>query len=362
MIKVLIVDDSAVVRRILSERLGRASDVEVVGTAADPYLARDKIVELEPDVLTLDVEMPRMDGLTFLEKLMKYHPMPVIVVSSITPKGSHVALKALELGAVDVVSKPGSAYSVADISRQLVTKIRAAANARVVGKKLSGHREPDSLREPPALLHTANKVLAIGASTGGPEAIRRVLGGLPPTIPGTVIVQHMPEHFTSAFARRLDGECEMEVREAEGGEILRPGLALIAPGNKHLLVYRNAGYRNGVQYVAQVRDGPQVFHQRPSVEVLFNSVAKHVGANAVGVLLTGMGADGARGLLAMKEAMAKTIAQDEASCVVFGMPKVAIELGAADRVLPLDEIPKGIIAAFQAPREWRSHLKRTGSG
>ena len=341
MIKVLIVDDSAVVRKILSEQLQRVRDIEVVGTAANPYLARDKIVQLKPDVITLDLEMPRMDGLTFLAKLMKHLPVPVIVVSSLTPAGSEAALRAMELGAVDVIAKPGASYSVGDVATQLIDRIRGSVKARIRGP-----------RDVPGVVHavdaasfsriqTTNKVLAIGASTGGTEAIRAVLCALPNQTPGTVIVQHMPEKFTRAFAERLDSLCAMEVREAVNGDLLRPGLALLAPGNKHLLVCRN-----GAQYTALVKDGPMVFHQRPSVDVLFNSVAKHVGVNVVGVLLTGMGSDGARGLLAMRQAGARTIAQDEASCVVYGMPRAAAELGAAEFVFPLDRIPSGILSAF----------------
>jgi Chemotaxis response regulator containing a CheY-like receiver domain and a methylesterase domain len=340
-IRVLVVDDSAVVRRILSERLGKAEGIAVVGTAPNPYLARDKIVELRPDVITLDVEMPRMDGLTFLAKLMRYHPVPVIVVSSLTPEGSEAAIKALELGAVEVVSKPGGSYSVGDVAKEIARKIRAAALAKQ-RKSVSPELPASALELGHASFSTTRKVLAIGASTGGTEAIRKLLCALPASTPGAVIVQHMPERFTSAFAKRLDEQCPMEVREARGGEIIRSGLALIAPGNRHLVVRRS-----GAQYVAELRDGPAVFYQRPSVEVLFNSVARHVGKSAVGVLLTGMGADGARGLLAMRQAGARTIAQDESTSVVFGMPKAAIELGAAEEVLPLERIAPAVLAALR---------------
>ncbi len=340
MIRVLIVDDSAVVRKILKEKLEKASDIEVVGTATDPYIARDKIVQLKPDVITLDIEMPRMDGLTFLGKIMKHFPMPVIVVSSLSPEGSTTALRALELGAVEVVGKPGSAYSLDKISSLLINKIRIASKAK--------YRNFGKIKALPTVsgaelsrIKTTENILAIGASTGGTEAINRVMLQLPSTTPGTLIVQHMPEHFTKAFADRLNINCQMEVREASGGEIMRPGLALIAPGNKHLVIMRN-----GAQYIAHVKNGPEVFHQRPSVEVMFNSVAKHVGVNAVGVILTGMGADGGKGLLAMRDAGASTIAQDEDSCVVWGMPKVAIDLGAAEKVMSLDRIPQGIMHAF----------------
>lgn len=348
MIRVLIVDDSAVVRKILTDQLQRADDIEVVGTAPDPYVARDKIVQLKPDVVTLDIEMPRMDGLTFLSRLMKHYPLPVIVVSSLTPAGSEAAMRALELGAVDVISKPGAAYSVGDVAVQLIDRIRAAAVARI-RRPGQGPAERTVAAGVLSRIQTTDKVLAIGASTGGTEAIRAVLEALPETTPATVIVQHMPEHFTAAFARRLNDLSAMEVREAGGGELLRPGLALIAPGNHHLLITRQ-----GAQYVAQVKDGPRVHHQRPAVDVLFNSVAKYAGVNAVGVLLTGMGADGAAGLLAMRQAGARTIAQDQATCVVYGMPKAAVQLGAAETVLPLGRIPDGILAAFSgaspAPR------------
>lgn len=340
MIKVLVVDDSAVVRQVLSNELSRAKGIEVIGTAVDPYVARDKIVRLQPDVITLDVEMPRMDGLTFLAKLMKYHPMPVIIVSSLTPRGSEMALRALELGAVEVISKPGGAYSVAEITTLLADKIRAAAQVRF----LKPHTQPapaDQPPEPPSpapLLRTTRKILAIGASTGGTEAIRAVLTQLPADAPGTVIVQHMPEHFTATYAERLNTQCAMEVREARDGDQVVHGLALIAPGNYHMVLERS-----GARYHVRVKTGPRVHHQRPAVDVLFHSVARNAGRNAIGVILTGMGADGAKGLLAMRQAGAHTIAQDEASCVVFGMPKEAIKLGAAEQVVPLGDIPAHII-------------------
>lgn len=343
MIRVLIVDDSAVVRKILSEQLQRARDIEVVGTAPDPYVARDKIVQLKPDVVTLDIEMPRMDGLTFLTKLMRYCPLPVIVVSSLTPAGSEAAMKALELGAVDVISKPGEAYTVGDVATQLIDRIRAAAHAQLQRRTQQAAEARPLRADALSRIHTTDKVLAIGASTGGTEAIRAILEVLPATTPGTVIVQHMPEKFTAAFAKRLDGLCAMEVREAVSGDMLRPGLALVAPGNHHMLLVRN-----GAQYLVQIKDGPPVHHQRPAVDVLFNSVARYAGVNAVGVLLTGMGADGARGLLAIRQSGGYTIAQDEATCVVYGMPKEAVALGAADVVLPLPNIPGGILDAFRA--------------
>ena len=340
MINVLIVDDSAVVRKVLSAELSKAPDINVVGTAIDPYVARDKILQLKPDVVTLDLEMPRMDGLTFLGKLMKHYPLPVIVVSSLTPAGGETAMRALSLGAVDVVCKPGSAYSVSELGVTLANKVRAAAAARVVKRQVSS---PGSHVSVPKvnLMQTTHKILAIGASTGGTRAIEDVLTALPVDTPGTMIVQHMPEHFTRSFAERLDGLCQMEVREAKDGDALMPGLALIAPGGKHMCLVRS-----GARYFAVIKDGPPVHHQRPSVDVLFHSVARHAGVNAVGSILTGMGADGAQGMLAMREAGSHTIAQDEASCVVFGMPKEAIKLGAADEVVSLRQMPRRLLEAI----------------
>lgn len=347
-IRVLVVDDSALVRRILSEELGRHPDVEVVGTAIDPYVAREKIARLRPDVLTLDVEMPRMDGLSFLAKLMRHYPLPVVVVSSLTPRDSDTAVRALSLGAVEVIAKPGSAFSTHGIGDDLVRAVRAAASARVsrrVNPSEAGPA-PAAARDVPPVdataLDTTHKVLAVGASTGGTQAIERVLRGLPAHAPGTVVVQHMPEHFTAAFAKRLDGVCALEVREARDGDAVVPGVALIAPGNRHLVLQRS-----GARYVARVKDGPPVHHQRPAVDVLFQSVARHAGRNAVGVLLTGMGADGAKGLLAMREAGAHAIAQDEASSVVYGMPREAARLGAADEVLGLGEVAEAVLRAFR---------------
>ena len=359
-IKVLIVDDSAVVRQVLSSELAKAHDIEVVGTAIDPYVARDKIVALQPDVITLDMEMPRMDGLTFLAKLMQYHPLPVIVVSSLTAAGSESAMRALELGAVDVMCKPGSAYSVADLSETLADKIRAAAASRYCRRSVAqvvpvaaGVAQPASASPaftptiaPPVatgLRQTTHKILAIGASTGGTEAIREVLTHLPADTPGTVIVQHMPEHFTEAFAKRLNDLCAMEVREARHGDLVTPGVALLAPGNHHMVLIRS-----GARYSVEIRQGPPVHHQRPSVDVLFQSVARHAGLNAVGVILTGMGADGAAGLLAMKNSGALTLAQNEQSCVVFGMPKEAIRLGAAGQVVPLNRMAPAILDCLAA--------------
>ncbi|MBN2126369.1 MAG: chemotaxis response regulator protein-glutamate methylesterase [Deltaproteobacteria bacterium] len=336
-IKVLVVDDSAIVRKVLTEELSRERGIEVVGTAPDPYIARDKIVRLKPDVITLDIEMPRMDGLTFLKKLMRYYPLPVIIVSSLTRKGGKLAMEALSLGALEVISKPSAAYSVGDMSVQLADKIRAVAHVNVQAKA-PAERTPSPERTETAtkaLAATTNKIIAIGASTGGTEAIKAVLTGLPHNSPGILIVQHMPAKFTTSFAERLDSLCAVNVKEAEDGDSVVNGRALIAPGNYHMLLRRS-----GARYYVQVKNGPMVHHQRPSVDVLFKSVADYAGANALGIILTGMGADGADGLLRMKEAGAATIAQDEESCVVFGMPKEAIKMGAVDRVIGLQGIAK----------------------
>ena len=340
MIKVLVVDDSAIVRKILAEELSKYVDIEVVGTAVDPYAARDKIVRLQPDVITLDLEMPRMDGLSFLAKLMRHYPMPVVVVSSLTPRNSEMAIKALELGAVEVICKPGAAYSTPDIARELVNAIRAAASAKVRRDSASSGPEDEMPQE--IGLETSHKIVAIGASTGGTRAVEDILKVLPANAPGMMIVQHMPENFTRAFADRLNHLCRVEVREAKDDDKVVPGVALVAAGGKHMLLKRS-----GALYMARVKDGPPVHHQRPSVDVLFESVAANAGPNAVGVLLTGMGADGARGLLAMRQKGAHTICQDEASCVVFGMPREAIKLGAADEVRSLTAIPKAMLDAVQ---------------
>lgn len=336
-VRVLVVDDSAVVRRVLSDELARDPGIEIVGTAPDPYVARDKIVQLRPDVVTLDIEMPRMDGITFLRKLMQYHPLPVIIVSSLTPAGSRLALDALEAGAIEVVAKPGPAYSVGEMAGDLAAKVKAAAR---VSRSLLVPRKGVRPALQSALARTTNTVVAIGASTGGTTALRDVLAALPPSAPGMLIVQHMPEHFTSAFAQRLDSESAMDVREARDGDTLTPGRALLAPGNRHVLLRRS-----GALYRVEVKDGPPVGFHRPSVDVLFKSVARYAGANAVGVLLTGMGADGAAGLLEMRQAGAATIAQDEATSVVFGMPKEAIDRGAACEVVALPNIARAILDA-----------------
>jgi len=339
MIRVLVVDDSATVRRALLEGLTAFPGIEVVGVAPDPYVARDKIAQLRPDVLTLDIEMPRMDGLSFLAKLMRHHPMPVVVVSSLTPAGSQEAMRAFELGAVEVMCKPSSAYSIGEAIPALARAIRAAAMARNLGLRLS---MSDHVDKSPPSLHTTNKILALGASTGGTEALRSVIAHLPADTPGTVIVQHMPPLFTAAFAKRLNDASHMHVAEARGGEELLAGLAFVAPGGKHMVIERS-----GARYVIALRDGPQVHYQKPAVDVLFNSVARCGGANAVGVILTGMGSDGADGLNAMRVSGAHTIAQDEASSVVYGMPKAAVEAGAVIEVSPLSDVPARITRALK---------------
>ncbi|HKW97090.1 MAG TPA: chemotaxis response regulator protein-glutamate methylesterase [Bryobacteraceae bacterium] len=344
-IRVLVIDDSAIVRKILTEALSAEPDIEVIGTAPDPYVARDKILSLKPDVLTLDIEMPRMDGVTFLKKLMPSHPMPVIVISSLGQSSCRAALQALEAGAVEVLAKPGGPYSVGELRLSLAGKIRAAAVARL--------RRPSVRREvaPPAVARSAaapralnpETVVAIGASTGGTEAIADVLVDMPAESPGIVITQHIPANFSRAFAERLNRICQVEVKEAVDGDEVRPGLALVAPGDFHM-VLRKSGARRWVA----VKDGPRVCYQRPSVDVMFHSVAETAGASAIGVLLTGMGSDGANGMLEMKRAGALTIAQDEDTCVVFGMPREAIRLQAADRVLPLPRIAGAIVGALAA--------------
>ncbi|MHC4475809.1 MAG: protein-glutamate methylesterase/protein-glutamine glutaminase [Planctomycetota bacterium] len=338
-VRVLIVDDSAIVRKILSRQLAQHHGVEVAGTAPDPYIARDKIVSLKPDVLTLDVEMPRMDGVTFLRKLMKYHPMPVIILSSLTPKGGKTAMEALAAGAVEVMCKPGPAYSVGDACKELVEKIKAASRARVDKRSMiQSHTQAKRLH----MTETTNKIFAIGASTGGVQALTCILSALPANTPGTLVVQHMPARFTTSLAERLNSDCAVNIKEAESGDRVIPGRVLIAPGGLHMLLQRS-----GANYYVTVKDGPCVCRQKPSVEVLFNSVAKYAGANAVGAILTGMGNDGAAGLLNMRKSGAHTIAQDEASSIVFGMPKDAIDRGAAEKVVPLGDMARTLISLAQ---------------
>lgn len=336
-IKVLIIDDSAMIRKVFEQELSKDPEIEVVGTAPDPFVGRDKIVYLKPDVITLDIEMPRMDGLTFLEKLMKHYPLPVVVVSSLAKKGGEVALKAMELGAVEVLSKPGTAYSVGDMSEQLIEKVKAAAKVKVF-KTTDSPSGASSAGTASISVKTTNKIIAIGASTGGTDALREVISKLPENAPPVVVVQHMPQNFTKAFADRLNEICQVEVKEATHGEYLAKGKVLIAPGNQHMEIRRS-----GINYYVHLFDGPMVFHQRPAVEVLFNSVAKYAGQNAVGAILTGMGKDGALGLLNMRKAGANTVAQDEKTSIVFGMPKEAIELGAAQVIKPLGQIAQTIL-------------------
>jgi two-component system chemotaxis response regulator CheB len=344
-IRVLIVDDSALMRQVMTELLSGDPEIEVIGTAADPFMAREKIKAMHPDVLTLDVEMPKMDGLTFLEKLMAGHPMPVVMVSSLTEAGCQTTLRALELGAVDFCTKPkiDLRNGMEDQADALIAKIKAAAQAKVKG---SVTRHPSPLTHYPspiapstAMLKTTDTIIAVGASTGGTEALREFLEVLPPNTPPIVITQHMPEKFTKSFADRLNQLCRISVKEAEDGDSVLPGHALIAPGNYHMTLCRS-----GARYSVRLNQDPPVNRHRPSVDVMFDSVAKYAGANSVGVIMTGMGGDGAKGLLAMKRTGAYTIAQDEATCVVFGMPKEAIKLGGVDKVLPLGEIPAQVLA------------------
>lgn len=360
-IKVLIVDDSAIVRKIFAQEISRHEDMEVVGTAPDPFVARDKIVQLKPHVITLDIEMPRMDGLSFLKKLMKYHPIPTVIVSSLTTRNSRMALEAMECGAVEVLAKPGGSFSVGDMSLQLVEKIRSASQARFLPSSRKpapapGGRSPSPgvSVNPQALSETTHKVIAMGASTGGTEALKSVLTQLPSSCPGIVVVQHMPPRFTTAFAERLNGLCRMEVREARDGDSVSPGLALIAPGNFHMLLKRS-----GARYYVEVKNGPLVCHQRPSVDVLFHSAARVAGANALGVIMTGMGRDGARGMLEMLRSGAHTLAQDEATSVVFGMPKEAIRQGGVCEVVSLEDMPGAILRALVATGRCRNMEKQS---
>jgi len=340
-IKVLIVDDSALVRKILTEELSMDPELEIVGTAPDPYIAREKIVQLGPDVLILDIEMPRMDGLTFLEILMKNYPLPIIILSSLGQNGGEVALKALELGAAEVMAKPGASYTVKDMSEQLIEKIKGVSGMKMSKAKQEKEGNSAPLIRSTSLIKTTNKIIAIGASTGGTEAIKDILTQLPAQMPPILITQHMPQYFTKSFAERLNSLCSLEVKEAEDRELATPGKVLIAPGNKHMVLKRS-----GATYYVEIKDGEMVFHQRPSVEVLFQSVARYAGRNSVGVILTGMGRDGAKGLLNMREAGAFTIAQDEKSCVVFGMPKEAIAIGAAMKIVSLNSIPRELMAVI----------------
>lgn len=351
-IKLLIVDDSALVRKLLTEMLSKDSGIEVVGAAADPYAARERIKQLNPDVITLDVEMPRMDGLTFLENLMRLRPMPVVMVSSLTQAGADVTLRALELGAVDFVTKPkvDVAGSLADYADELIAKVRIAAVARVQARSSAprpqlqvNERHTADVVLPVAaagrrVLRTTERIIAIGASTGGTEAIREVLAELPPDAPAVVISQHIPAAFSKAFADRMNRSSAMAVCEAQDGQYILPGHVYISPGDRHLVVERD-----GARYRCRLSDGPHVNRHRPSVDVMFRSMAQNVGPNAIGVILTGMGDDGARGMKEMLDAGAGTIAQDEASSVVWGMPGTAVKLGGAQHVMPLHRIPELVL-------------------
>ncbi|MES2423142.1 MAG: chemotaxis response regulator protein-glutamate methylesterase [Pseudomonadota bacterium] len=334
-IRVIVVDDSALVRSVLSEIINSEKDMQVVGTAADPYIARELIRELNPDVITLDIEMPRMDGLDFLEKLMRLRPMPVVMVSTLTERGADATMKALELGAVDFVPKPrlGVKTGLDDVAREIIFKIRAATQAKVVRRVAVPVAQRSTAVVEKVVRSGTEKLIAIGASTGGTEAIRELLMALPPDSPGIVITQHMPPGFTASFATRLNSLCQVRVKEAEDGERILQGHAYVAPGGRQMRVVRS-----GANYVAEVRDGEPVNRHKPSVEVLFSSVAREVGPNALGVMLTGMGADGATGMRAMRDAGAYNYVQNEESCVVFGMPREAIAAGAANEVLPLSKI------------------------
>jgi two-component system, chemotaxis family, protein-glutamate methylesterase/glutaminase len=342
-VRALIIDDSAVVRQTLKQILDSDPDIEVIGTAGDPFIAADRMLENIPDVITLDVEMPRMDGLTFLRKLMAQHPIPVVMCSSLTDLSSETALRALEYGAVDIITKPkmGARQFLEESRISICDSVKAAAGAKMfqplISCKLAQPKlSADVILDKPeadAMIETTEKVIVVGASTGGTEAIRVLLMSMPGDSPGIVIVQHMPEKFTEAFAQRMDGLCRISVTEGQDNESVIRGKAIIAPGNKHLLLKRS-----GARYYVEIKDGPLVSRHRPSVDVLFRSAARYAGKNAVGVIMTGMGDDGAKGMLEMKQAGAYTIAQDEETSVVFGMPKKAIELGAVDRIAPLELI------------------------
>jgi two-component system chemotaxis response regulator CheB len=346
-IRVLVVDDSSVVRHAISDALKRDPEIEVVGTAADPYEARDKILSLNPDVLTLDIEMPRMDGLTFLRILQQHRPLPVIIVSSLTQAGSRAALDAMEAGAVDVIAKPTSAWGIGDLGAQLCQRVKGAAVASL-HQQITGGATP----QPPSLAASARfnprQIILLGASTGGTEALKFLLTRLPDGLPGICIVQHIPPVFSRTFAERLNEVCGFEVREAVSGDEIQPGLALIAPGDYHMMIFWDSG-----RYRVVLNQGPAVHYTRPAVDMLFNSAAACAGHFAVAGLLTGMGSDGARGMKKLQAAGATTFAQNEATCVVYGMPRAAVELGVVDHLLPLDEIPNALV---------RSVLSRSNTG
>lgn len=363
-IRVLIIDDSATVRQTMADILASDPGIQVIGTASDPFAAARRIAQEVPDVITLDVEMPRMDGITFLKKLMSQHPIPVVMCSSLTEEGSETLLQALEAGAVDIILKPrlDTRRQLLDAQVRICDVVKAAAKARLGARSRPAvkHKPPeaklsaDVIMPPPlggAMARTTEKVVCIGASTGGTESLREVLEALPEDSPGILIVQHMPERFTAAFARRLDGLCRVTVKEAEDGDTVLRGRVLIAPGNHHMLLQRS-----GARYYVAIKDGPLVSRHRPSVDVLFRSAAHAAGSNAVGIIMTGMGDDGAKGLLEMLQTGAATVAQDEESCVVFGMPKEAIALGAAELVVGLSDIPRHVL------RLGESHTGGRGGG
>ncbi len=352
-IKIMIVDDSATVRQVLSGILAAEPDLKVIATAADPIYALEKMNREWPDVIVLDVEMPRMDGITFMKKLMAEHPTPVVICSSLTEKGAETTMQAMAAGAVEIITKPrvGLKGFLTEAAKDVVEAVRSAAKANVRRLAPSSPAAPPKysadvmLSAPTQAMHeTTDKVVAVGTSTGGTQALERLLSGLPRTTPGLVVVQHMPEKFTAAFAQRLDSVCEIEVREARRGDRVLPGRALIAPGGHHMMLKRN-----GAQYHVDVVDGPPVSRHCPSVDVLFRSAARSAGRNAMGVIMTGMGDDGARGLKEMHDAGAWSVAQDEATCVVYGMPKEAVKMGGVDRSLPLQDIG-GAIMSFGSGR------------
>ncbi len=347
-IGVLIIDDSAVVRQTMTQILSSDPDIEIMGAAPDPYIAASKMLHRVPDVITLDVEMPRMDGITFLKKIMTQRPIPVVMCSSLTDSGSETALRALEYGAVDIIQKPrlGAKQFLEESRVRICDAVKAASQAKIKPitqgfLRVTPKMTADVILAKPsskAMVETTEKVVVVGASTGGTEALKVFLEAMPHDAPGIVIVQHMPEHFTRAFSNRLNSLCRITVKEAEEQDTVLRGRALIAPGNHHLLVRRS-----GARYYVEIKDGPLVSRHRPSVDVLFRSAARYAGRNCIGVIMTGMGDDGAKGMLELKQAGAFTIAQDEESCVVFGMPKEAIKLGAVDRVLPLDDFPAAVL-------------------
>lgn len=350
-IRVLVVDDSAVMREVLTRALTADPDIEVIGTAPDPFVARDKIVRLSPDVVTLDVEMPRMNGITFLSKLMAARPVPVIVVSSLTSSGASTTLRALEAGAVDVVHKPSPGTPPEAFAQELITKVRTASRAHPASAALPPSAPPAAAQVPPPLQANSawRRIVALGASTGGVQALTAVLTSFPEQCPATVVVQHMPARFTAAFAERLDGLCRCRVLEAHDGMPLAPGLVLLAPGGRHMVLRRTQGTAPGeTGLVVGLKDGPPVFHQKPAVEVLFDAVTRVAGSSAVGAILTGMGADGAAALLRMRQAGSRTFAEHESTAIVYGMPAEAVRLGAAEKVLPLDAIAQAVLDAARS--------------